>query len=407
MLALFLISFAMSMKIPLKAIKTPIGFSEEFLSLSASHLANYYNTQYYAVVYAGTPSSQYSVKIDTGSSYLWLPSTDCVDCHSIAHHFNSSLSSTYTNLYTILDLNYFEGSVTGIVSTDSFSFGDSDSSVSDLMFILVNEDEGMSALASDGIMGLAFSSNLNGHLNFIDLLKEQGKIKNSIFALYFNDNIYGDLTETDPEASIMLGDYDLSYAQEELQYVDIYSSSGFWFADLNSLTYSEKTVGITSKYVIFNTGSSMIQGPEDDIKVMMKLLTSGSYCYNVNQFNFCYCKKFSEYPVFNFTIDGKSFFLGPEDYLVSVSGWCMIMMETLEGSMAIVLGLPFLRKYYSVFDLDNSKVGLALAVKSVQISTTESSLGTYGALLAAVALIGFAGKNIMQKKTEDYKLLTN
>ena len=254
---------------------------------------------------------------------------------------------------------------------------------------------------------MAFSNRLGNYLNFVDSLKSQHQITDAVFGLYLNDNLYGDLTKTDPEANIIIGGYDLQYASENLTYVRIYKTSGFWFSDLTSLSHNGNVLNKTSKYVLFDSASSTIKGPEADISLMVNLITAGSYCYNFNGYNFCYCKDTSKYPKFTFTIDGHSFDLGPEYYMIKASGWCMVLMEAFNGS-AIVLSQPFLRKYYSVFDMDRARVGLALAKKSVVVKTSNSAFVNFGVFVGLGVGVFFIVKKIFRRKDDkDYRIISD
>lgn len=77
------------------------------------------------------------------------------------------------------------------------------------------------------------------------------------------------------------------------------------------------------------------------------------------------CDKKSSLPDMSFTLSGYNFTIGPDEYILEVQGSCISSFFGMDlpepvGPLAI-LGDAFLRKYYSVYDLGNSAVGLAEA----------------------------------------------
>jgi hypothetical protein len=191
---------------------------------SSVYLKDYYDVEYVGTIKCGTPSQEYYVIYDTGSSDLWLPSIECSTCsgHNL---YNSSQSSTYIDNDETFSITYGSGSVSGDIATDNFQIGDL--SVSQVTFGSVTEESsGISSLDFDGVVGLAFGGIAQVTLpTILTLLKLQNKDYRNMFSMYYNVNDNGG-----SKSNIILGGYDLSLAEEgaEWRYIPLVSSSMYW-----------------------------------------------------------------------------------------------------------------------------------------------------------------------------------
>jgi len=112
--------------------------------------------------------------------------------------------------------------------------------------------------------------------------------------------------------------------------------------------------------VILDTGTSLIVLPSTLAELLNKEMGAkkgynGQYTVE--------CDKRDELPDLTFTLSGKDFSITPYDYILEVQGSCISTFTPMDippptGPLAI-LGDAFLRKWYSVYDLGNNKVGLA------------------------------------------------
>lgn len=68
------------------------------------------------------------------------------------------------------------------------------------------------------------------------------------------------------------------------------------------------------------------------------------------------------FPTLGVLVSGEWFLLSPKDYLFyqPVYGMCAVLIANV-GSLSDdmwVMGDPFLRAYYSIYDMENTRIGL-------------------------------------------------
>jgi len=85
---------------------------------------DYSNTQYFVKASIGTPAQEFTVVPDTGSSNLWVYSSNCKSIPCRTHStYDSAASSTYSSDGEAFDIEYGSGGVHGYVSSDVATLG--------------------------------------------------------------------------------------------------------------------------------------------------------------------------------------------------------------------------------------------------------------------------------------------
>lgn len=327
-------------------------------------LSNYNDAQFYGPIFLGTPVQSFQVIFDTGSSNLWVPSHKCTTTSCLAHsRYTSKYSTTYVANNTNFTITYGSGSINGFVSNDVLTIGDL--KVQNQDFAEVTKESGVSFLTGkfDGILGLGFDNiAVNGMVPPWYNMMSQKLIDQKMFSFWLSTN-----SSKIPGGELTLGGYDSKYFTGSIHYVPL-TRLGYWEIKVDSITFKSKEYCNDNKTegcrAIVDSGTSLITGPSDKIKKINLRLG----CVTVlNECIWTKCPDFDYLPEIEFTLNGKTFTLEGKDYVIKsgsecISGFMGMDIEEPVGPMWI-LGDLFIRKYYSIFDYGNLRMGFAEAVQ--------------------------------------------
>lgn len=332
-------------------------FRETSIHPDSSHpvpVSNFLNAQYFSQIAVGTPPQNFKVVLDTGSSNLWVPSRDCGSIACFLHSkYDHSESSTYKKNGSEFAIRYGSGSLEGYVSKDTVRIGDLE--IKDQLFAEATSEPGLAFAFGrfDGILGLGYDTiSVNGIPPPFYSAIDQGLLDEPVFAFYLSD-----AGSDDSEA--IFGGVDKSHYTGELTKIPL-RRKAYWEVDLDAITLGDQTVEIDSTGAILDTGTSLLALPSTLAELLNREIGakkgfSGQYSVE--------CDTRDSLPDLTFTLTGHNFTIGAYDYILEVQGSCISAFMGFDipepaGPLAI-LGDAFLRKYYSVYDLENDAVGLA------------------------------------------------
>jgi len=334
-------------------------------------ITDYEDAQYYGKITIGTPPQTFYVVFDTGSSNLWVPSSQCsifdIAC-DIHNKYYSSQSSTYVKNGTVFNITYGSGSLSGFLSEDVVNLGAMQ--VKSQTFAEATILDGISWIVAqfDGILGLAFSSISVDEVApvWYNIMK-QNLVSQNIFGVFLSKDQNADLG-----GELTLGGTNTDYYTGSFTYVPL-TSETYWEFALDNI----QIVGSSVTYCtaanpckcICDTGTSLIAGPTAAVNAINEKL--GAIPLN-GEGIFPSCDVIKTLPNITVTLNGKVFSLTPTDYVLQVSA--LGETECISGFLGIdvpppygplwILGDVFISTYYTVFDFDNEQVGFATAVQN-------------------------------------------
>jgi len=337
--------------------------SSEAAAAPTVYLTDYSDAQYYGPITIGTPPQSFQVVFDTGSSNLWVPSSQCYwyDAACWNHNrYDSSKSSTYVANQTAFAIQYGTGSVSGFLSEDVVNIGGLN--VRNQVFGEATEEPGLTFVVAefDGILGLAFETISVDHVTpvWYNILS-QGLVKSPRFGVWLSTQPSGH-----NGGVLTLGDVDPSRFTGSFHYANL-TSETYWEFALDRVAIGSTSYTTNGK-AICDTGTSLIAGPEDAVNQLNTRL--GATQNSLGEWTFSSCSVLSSLPNVDITIAGKVFTLTPKGYVLEIEGECLsgfmgIQLPPNIGALWI-LGDIFIRNYYTVFDFGKQAVGWAPAVIS-------------------------------------------
>jgi len=315
--------------------------------------------QYLGEVSIGKPAQRFRVVFDTGSGSVILPSSRCEDASCMAHQrfFAENSSSAQqigwaddptTPILSTEDrdtksLSMLGADVSGEFIRDSICVGGSLCSTMDFVGLTEETSDPFMQLGFDGVVGLAPSSPDAKEFNLVHSLFAGRSPAESVFSLY--------LSATSGEFTF--GGYHPERAASTLFWAPT-SSNSTWRVTIDDVMVGGQKVGLCGTHgceAAVDSGASLIMASGNTLWTLLAKLGIDDDCT-------------TQAPKLAFVVGGQPLELDMEDFVERDADGCRLLLgstSSAERAPAFVLGYPFLRKYFTVFDVAKNRIGFARA----------------------------------------------
>ncbi|KRX06076.1 Aspartic peptidase domain [Pseudocohnilembus persalinus] len=415
-------------------------------------------------IYLGRDGQPFSVIFDTGSEWLWIPNQNNTQsfkntrfCQNMGMHqlgINSTDFSNTNSSCALLEnqheITYGKGYVKGNVALDVLKFSPEDQSDSGFFFLSVLEAKGLQGYNSDGIFGMGYRSYQKDgqdeeYENFLSVLKNDDIIEDRIFAFYLNNNQFNNNNNPYLKDSVLtIGGYDTQYIKEgeSINWFPVVDTNQ-WAVPINSISLGGNQITNSQIQGVIDTGTSLILIPFSHFQKFKQILSENlqKVCEEVEPGHLiCSCPNgvLDDFPQINIDmvdqgINIQQMTLLPQDYILQDRGQCEILityydndlqrqrqLQEIESknlstneqisylqrlSQQWILGDIFIRKYYSIFDVDNQRIGLAQTISQDQNFHQANQLVNIVVTLIVFSFATYIGLQIsyfVNKKIQNY-----
>ncbi|KAI7896405.1 aspartic peptidase domain-containing protein [Mucor mucedo] len=379
-------------------------------------LYNDYGSIYLVDVAVGTPPQVFELAVDTGSSDLWIPGSQCPDSLCPLVKFNEANSTTYKPTSENFNIKYGTGNATGKYALDTITIAGATIEEQQFGYVsatnnILTEVTSLSGdevtttnetIASDsyyhmnGIFGLGFpflTASATSYNPFLFNLKALNKISQNIFSIYMNQQeVYGDSGE------IILGGIDKTKYTGEIIYVPVSKTIrerssiqttdyGFWQVNgqgvgvANGVTADVKLDFQETVNLIFDTGFTYSRLPTNVFEfLLVASIGENNFSYNPGDyFPLVYCSVAKQNTTIQImmsqstdsTTEPVTMHIPLSDILIplttstTICGFGIVPVES-----RYVIGESLLRSLYQVYDAEKKRIGVAGAISSTAFVTS-------------------------------------
>ncbi|KAL4511646.1 hypothetical protein ABPG72_012491 [Tetrahymena utriculariae] len=309
----------------------------------------------------------FDVIFDTGSAFVFINSNYCAECMEDHHYYTETDTLEETNLD--ITVQFGTGQLSGLLSRDIISLGEIE--LEKGVFAQITQQDGnLFKSHFDGIVGLSALDLSEESPSLLSQLNNSGKLKNNVVSFFLERDETG--------SQIIIGGVDKDKYDGEIQYHPRIEETNFWTLPCKKIKVGNEDTGLCSESnicrLIIDSGTSMFTGPHDSVAVLLNKLNKKDEG----------CKNLYDLPTITFVVEDSEYIVYPNEYImtstithsdpfyehsdIDIIVECMVTFYGLqvndqgESENTWILGDVFMGKYYTVFDSENKRIGLAKSI---------------------------------------------
>lgn len=292
---------------------------------------------------------------DTGAGTTWVMGSNCnSDACKMHTTWGPSDSTTSKAIGDEFSLNYGTGAVNGTLTEDTMTIA---SVKVTMAFGVANTtSDDFKSFAFDGILGLSMNNGSSD--NFMGSVKEDKLLTSNVFSVAL------DRAEDGPNTGqLTFGGIDSSKFTGDITYTPVNATAnGDWAIPMDGIGYDSNKANVTGRLAYIDTGTTYAFGPPEDVAALHKIIPGANSTDGVTFTAPCNSDK-----SITVTFSGVAHNISVKDWLSdpSESGVCtsnIFGREVVTG--AWFLGAVYLKNVYTVFDIDETRVGKFLGFSS-------------------------------------------
>jgi hypothetical protein len=321
---------------------------------------------YYGSILVGTPQQEFSVIFDTGSGNVIIPDSSCNVAGCRYHdRFNADRSTTAVDINLggdvvtgdyrdMVTITFGTGEIDGIYLEDKVCLSPTRCTKNRFIASTRQTASPFAHLEFDGIVGLGFPALAEGDgFSLLGELVRNGAVHKHQFAIFLGDT-QDEITFGGYRKERMANPQDIFWTPVTKEY--------YWQMEVTDMFACDKPTGICNSVwggkcqVAVDSGTNLLAGPS---QVHQKLLQELRIARD--------CSNFASLPNLGLTVNGHKFEIPPKDYVsktaTAFGNQCELFFLPLDLEPPLgplfILGDPFFRNYYTIFDIDNRRLGFS------------------------------------------------